>query len=95
MSFDRARHARLGLSVKPGIEVTELVEIRVPIPDRAGVSAELTTTVGEAGINIEDIDIIHLPEGARGVVHLAVSGKANAAAACEAMALKGFRPEID
>ncbi|MDQ4149086.1 MAG: prephenate dehydrogenase [Actinomycetota bacterium] len=89
------RAARNALPGKAGVAPSELIELRVPVPDRPGVLAEVTTTVGQAGVNIEDLDIVHSPEGGRGVIHLAVRGRENARAAAEAMARKSFRVEHD
>lgn len=89
------REARKVLPGKPGVEPSELVEIRIPVPDRAGVLAEVTTTLGEAAINIEDIDILHFPEGGRGVVQVVVMGRKTARQAQEALAQKGFQPQMD
>ena len=89
-----AREARRALSAKPGVEPSQLVEIQIPVPDRAGVLAEVTNTLGEAGINIEDIDIVHSPEGGRGVVHLTVAGRRGANEALKAIADKGFSPQL-
>lgn len=68
-----ARAARRAL---PGKESAGgvLVELRMPIPDRPGVLAEVTTGVGSAGVNIEDFGIEHAPEGGRGTLRLAVMG---------------------
>lgn len=90
-----ARQARKMVPGKAGIAPSELIEIRIPVPDRAGVLAEVTTTLGEAGVNIEDIDIVHSPEGGRGVVHLVVAGRSKAEEAFRAITQKGFQPEID
>jgi hypothetical protein len=37
------------------------------------VLAEVTATMSEAGVNIEDLQIVHSAEGGRGTVHLTVS----------------------
>lgn len=65
--LDRARHARVNLptGVPSGDEV---VEVRVPVPHRPGVLAEVTTLLGEMGVNIYDVEIAHSAEGARGVL---------------------------
>jgi prephenate dehydrogenase len=86
-----ARDARRSL---PGKETAtgQLVELRVPIPDRPGVLAEVTTTVGGAGVNIEDLGIEHSPEGGRGTLRLAILGPRNARAARQA--LEGIGYEI-
>jgi len=91
----QARKARKSLPGKPGVEPEEMIEIRIPVPDRAGVLADVATTVGEAGINIEDLDIVHSAEGGRGVIYLAIMGRPHAMAAFQAIKQKGYHPEID
>lgn len=85
-----ARDARAALPGKPGLVPTALVELLIPVPDRPGVLSEVTTSVGEAGVNIEDIDIVHSPEGGRGTIHLLVNGATAAATAAGALRRKGF-----
>lgn len=86
-----AKEAREGLPAKPGLAASDLVELLIPVIDRPGILAEITTTVGEAGVNIEDIDIVHSPEGGRGRIHLAVNGEEAARRASEAIVRKGYR----
>jgi prephenate dehydrogenase len=67
----RAASARRALSERaPRPE--ELVEVRIPVPDRTGVIAEITLLVTELGINIVDLEIAHSVEGDRGVMVLVV-----------------------
>jgi prephenate dehydrogenase len=40
-----------------------LVELSMPVPDRPGVLAEVTTLAGHLGVNIADLDISHGPTG--------------------------------
>ena len=69
--LERAREARVNLPAGvPASETT--VEVRVPVPDRPGVLAEVTTLLGEMGINIYDLEIAHSAEGDRGVLVLVV-----------------------
>ena len=49
-----------------------LSELRVPVPDRAGVLAEFTGLAADLGVNIYDLDIAHSAEGPRGVLTLVV-----------------------
>jgi prephenate dehydrogenase len=51
-----------------------LAELRVPVPDRPGVLAEITTLAGDLGVNIHDIELAHSVEGDRGVLVLVVDG---------------------
>jgi prephenate dehydrogenase len=71
-AFAHAKEARLALAAKPQVKAGVAV-IQVPIPDRPGVLADLTAALGEAGVNIEDLQIVHSPEGGRGTVHLTVA----------------------
>jgi len=92
--LERASASRKALPGKPGVSPEQLVELTFPIPDRPGVLSEVTTAVGEAGVNIEDIDIVHSPEGGRGTLHLTVSGSSEAKLAQKALELKGYTARI-
>jgi prephenate dehydrogenase len=71
-AFAEAKRARLGLAAKPQVRAGVAV-LQVPVPDRPGVLAELTATMGSAEVNIEDLQIVHSPEGGRGRVHLTIA----------------------
>ena len=49
-----------------------LAELRVPVPDRPAVLAEVTTMASRLGVNIVDIEIAHSIEGDGGVLVLVV-----------------------
>ncbi len=70
--FAEAKAARLTLAAKPQVRSGVHV-LQIPVPDRPGVLAELTAAMGEAKVNIEDLQIVHSPEGGRGLVHLTVA----------------------
>jgi prephenate dehydrogenase len=67
-----ARAARRNLPTGLPVEET-LVELRVPVPDREGVIAEVTTLAARFGINIADLEIAHSLEGRAGVLVLVVA----------------------
>jgi len=69
--LERARAARRNLPVGAPA-ATELLELRVPVLDRVGVLAEVTTLAAQVGVDIKDIEIAHSAEGARGVLVLLV-----------------------
>ncbi len=87
-AFARAKEARLSLAAKPQVRAGVAV-LQVPIPDRPGALADLTLALSEAGVNIEDLQIVHSPEGGRGVVHLTVAAEA-AEPAGRALAERAF-----
>ena len=74
-AFGDAKEARLSLAAKPQVKAGVAV-LQVPVPDRPGVLAEVTATMSDAGVNIEDLQIVHSPEGGRGTVHLTVAAGA-------------------
>ena len=89
-SLERSRHARVNLPSRAE-RAGGLAEVRVPVPDRPGVLAEVTTLLAELDVNIEDLEIAHSTEGPRGVLVMVVAPDA-----CEqvrmALSERGFRP---
>lgn len=71
-SLERAREARTNLPIA-GLEEGPFVEFRIPVPDRPGVLAEVTTLAGQLGVNIVDLEIAHSLEGREGVLVLTVA----------------------
>ena len=70
-SLERAREARTNLPLQ-GETDGPFAEMRVPVPDRPGVLAEVTTLAGELGVNIVDLEIAHSMEGREGVLVVVV-----------------------
>ncbi|MBI2168288.1 MAG: prephenate dehydrogenase [Actinobacteria bacterium] len=70
-SLEEARHARTNLPIA-GLERGPFVELRIPVPDRPGVLAEVTTLAGQIGVNIVDLEIAHSLEGQEGVLVMVV-----------------------
>ena len=94
--LEAARSARLELFAKPGY-AGEPVELAMLVPDRPGVLAEVTTEAGRLGANIEDLRIIHSPEGGRGRLELVIAGEEPAEQLTEALTRLGYhvqRPGI-
>jgi prephenate dehydrogenase len=74
--LDRAALARRALA-KRVPQAEDLVEVRVPVPDRTGEFAEIYTLAAQLGVNVVDADIAHSVEGDRGVLVLVVDGGAS------------------
>ncbi|HSH34419.1 MAG TPA: prephenate dehydrogenase/arogenate dehydrogenase family protein [Actinomycetota bacterium] len=89
-TFDQAKAARLRLATKPQVRAGVAV-LQVELPDRPGALAELTAALGEGEVNIEDLQIVHSPEGGRGTVHLTVAAAA-ASSAGQVLTGAGFDP---
>ncbi|MDQ6614283.1 MAG: prephenate dehydrogenase/arogenate dehydrogenase family protein [Actinomycetota bacterium] len=88
--LERAREARLNLPSRM-LHPEQMIEIRVPVLDRPGVLAEVTTVLGERGVNIYDLEIAHSAEGPRGVLVLTVDAT-ETAAAISALTGRGYFP---
>jgi prephenate dehydrogenase len=90
--LERARAARVNLPT-PAVRPEDLAEIRLPVPDRPGVLAEVTTLASELGVNIEDLEIAHSAEGPRGVLVLVVEAGATERVR-GALLARGYRPSV-
>ena len=88
--LSEARRARLALGAKPQVRAGMAI-LQIPVPDRPGVLAELTTALGAGDVNIEDLQIVHSPWGPSGVVHLTVLAD-RATAAVDVLTARGFHP---
>ncbi len=89
-TLEQARAARINLPrrvTEPG----RVAELRVPVPDRPGVLAEITTLATELGVNIDDLEIAHSSEGDAGVVILLVDAEAVERLAVALLA-RGYHP---
>ena len=90
--LERARDARVNLPIGAP-QAEDVVEIRIPVPDRPGVLAEVTTLLGQLDVNIFDLEIAHSAEGDRGVLLLAVDIRHGDLARGALMA-RGYRPAV-
>ena len=88
--FAEAKVARLGLAAKPTVRAGVAVW-QVEIPDRPGALARITAVLGEGGVNIEDLQIVHSPEGGRGTVHVTVAAE-TADATADVLEGAGYDP---
>jgi prephenate dehydrogenase len=79
-AFEEAKEARLRLAAKPQIR-SGVAVLQVEIADRPGALARLSLALGGGEVNIEDLQIVHSPEGGRGTVHLTVAAETADAAA--------------
>ncbi|MCL5048683.1 MAG: prephenate dehydrogenase/arogenate dehydrogenase family protein [Firmicutes bacterium] len=53
-------------------DAKNLAEVAVNIPDRPGVLAEITTSLGRAAINLYNLEILHVAEEAGGVLVMVI-----------------------
>ena len=87
-----ARVARTNLPVR-GAGLGEVLEVRIPIPDRPGAAAEVFTLAAELGVNIADFEVFHSAEGGRGVLILLIDA-VNRDLFRGGLIARGFRPSM-
>ena len=88
----RARAARVNLPSRY-TRPSELTEVRVPVPDRPGVLADVTTLATELDVNIVDLEIAHSSEGVQGVLILLIES-ATSDVFRGGLIARGYRPSV-
>jgi prephenate dehydrogenase len=87
--IERARADRDAL-LTAGLEGGSVNELRVHVPNRPGVIAEIALALGGAGVNIGDMALSPSRDNSQGVVALWIGGEAQARRAEELVAGLGF-----
>jgi prephenate dehydrogenase len=89
----RLQQSRIARSNLPSRvrDLMDVVEVRVPIPDRSGAAAEIFTLAAELGVNIANFEVAHSVEGERGVLVLVVEQSSQDVFRGGLIA-RGFRP---
>jgi prephenate dehydrogenase len=70
-----------------------VIECRIPLRDRPGELAKVTTILGEAGVNIGDIEVAHSVEGDLGVLIISIE-EGVAEHARQVLQENGYRPSL-
>jgi len=90
--LEQARAARIALPARYD-RPDRLCELRVPIPDRTGVLAEITTLATELDVSIADIEIAHSAERPQGVLILLVEAEPGERLV-KGLVDQGYRPAL-
>ncbi len=91
--LERASGARRNLPARI-VRPDNLAELRIPVPDRQGVLAEITSLAADGGVSIYDIEIAHSAEGPRGVLILVIES-GHAASLQSAVEDHGYRCRVE
>ena len=90
-----AQKARSNLPKFVEKDISKLHEVKVSIPDRAGVLSDITLAISSAGINIEDISIFHSTEfSSGGILKVLVQGENAGTIAKEAIEDAGYEVSV-
>lgn len=74
-------------------ELTEVSEVRIPIPDRPGAAAEVFTLAAELGVNTANFEVSHSVEGDRGILVMIVEAS-SVDVFRGGLIARGFRPAV-
>ena len=88
--LDQACRVRSGLPVRRKGYLPVLYEIVVTVPDKPGIIGSMALQLGEAGINITDIEILRVREGEGGTIRLAFATPDEQERAVALLAAKGI-----
>ncbi len=93
--YMKAQKARINLPKYVEKDISKLYELRVAIPDRAGVLSEITLAISSHGINIEDISIFHSTEfSGGGILKVLVQGEDAGKITKEAIEKAGYEVSV-
>ena len=92
-NLEEARQARMNLPVMGDLP-TEIAEVRIPVPDRPGSVAEVTSEMARLGMNILDLEIAHSGEGGAGVLVMVMDAN-EADLLVDVLAGMGMRGAVD
>jgi len=91
-ALEQARAARVNLPARFRT-AADLREVRIPVPDRPGVVADVAILAADLDVNIVDLEIAHSSEGPQGVLVLLIE-----ASAVElfrgGLVARGYRPAV-
>jgi len=85
----RGNAGRALVPVKRGGHDRDFAVVGVSVPDRPGQIAAVLLAAADAGVNVEDVRVDHLPGRPRGVVELLVAADTREAA-CASLAAAGW-----
>ena len=72
----------------------EVVELRIPVPNREGVLADVTTLATRLGVNIEALETADATEHERGLIVMVVAADGAAGASATRSCERGYRPVV-
>lgn len=93
-ALNQARTLRARVPARQKGLLPALHELVVTVPDRPGVIGAMATSLGEAGINIIDIEILRVREGEGGSIRLGFTTAAAATRALEILQNSGINGRL-
>ena len=91
-TLERARSARVNLPARFRT-AADLREVRIPVPDRPGVVADVAILAADLDVNIVDLEIAHSTEGPQGVLVMLIES-ASVDVFRAGLVGRGYRPAV-
>jgi prephenate dehydrogenase len=91
-AFEEAREAREGVPARSKGFLSPLAELTVRIEDRPGALLGVARALAEAGVDVRDIELLRVREGAEGAFRIGVSDEAEAERAAQVLRERGYDP---
>ena len=91
-ALDEARAARVNLPARFRT-AADLSEVRIPVPDRPGVVADVAILAADLDVNIVDLEIAHSTEGPQGVLMLLIE-RQSVEVFRAGLVGRGYRPAV-
>ena len=95
LKLENARAVRQDLPRLKEAELPLVYELTVIVPNRPKVLSEITMLVADAGINIEDIQIVHSTEADNGMLRFSILGEAEARRVEETLTRRGYVASVE
>jgi prephenate dehydrogenase len=89
--MENARSGRQNLAPALRESLADMYHLTLAVEDRPGVISDVTLTVGEMGINIVDLELVHPLESGQGLLRLMIDGQDDAMRAEKALRGKDYR----
>ncbi len=90
----RAGSGRQSMAPALGESLAGFYGVTLAVDDRPGVISDVSLAVGEMGLNIEDIELVHPLESGQGLLRLTFSGEEAARRAAQALRSRGYRANL-
>lgn len=91
-TLEQARAARVNLPARFRT-AADLREVRIPVPDRTGVVADVAILAADLDVNIVDLEIAHSTEGPHGVLVMLIEAGA-VEVFRNGLVSRGYRPAV-
>jgi prephenate dehydrogenase len=91
--LERARAARLALPARGRRRPDDVLEVRVPVPNRPGALLDVVSLAGQMGVNLEAVETADATEYESGLIIMVVDA-AHAPRLGAALAARGYRPAV-